>query len=113
MTASCCGGFSFASRASTLGWEDSGETKEIRVYRWPDLRNSFVTLLVPLAREVDLGMRYQLLYRFARDLNSSLELDVVLRKAMDGVITLMKAARGQIVLVDEATGELSIKMTDR
>jgi adenylate cyclase len=64
-----------------------------------------------LAREVDLGMRDHLLYELARDLSSSLEVDVVLRKAMDGVITLMKAARGQIVLVDEATGELSIKMT--
>ena len=56
-------------------------------------------------------MRYQLLYQFARDLNSSLELDVVLRKAMDGVIMLMKAARGFIVLVDPVTGELSVQMS--
>lgn len=64
-----------------------------------------------LAPEVDFGMRYQLLYQFARDLNSSLELDVVLRKAMDGVIMLMKAARGFIVLVDPVTGELSVQMS--
>ena len=64
-----------------------------------------------LAPDIDLGMRDHLLIELARDLSSSLELDVVLRKVMDRVITLMKAARGQIVLVDEATGELSIKMT--
>ncbi|HSP10216.1 MAG TPA: adenylate/guanylate cyclase domain-containing protein [Candidatus Dormibacteraeota bacterium] len=64
-----------------------------------------------MAPEVDFGMRYQLLYQFARDLNSSLELDVVLRKAMDGVIMLMKAARGFIVLVDPVTGELSVQMS--
>jgi len=66
---------------------------------------------VALAPDIDLGMRDHLLIELARDLSSSLELDVVLRKVMDRVITLMKAARGQIVLVDEATGELSIKMT--
>jgi adenylate cyclase len=64
-----------------------------------------------LAREVDLGMRDHLLYELARDLSSSLELDVVLRKVMDRVITLMKAARGFIVLVDPATGELSVQMS--
>ncbi|HUZ87711.1 MAG TPA: adenylate/guanylate cyclase domain-containing protein [Candidatus Baltobacterales bacterium] len=64
-----------------------------------------------MAPDIDLGMRDHLLIELARDLSSSLELDVVLRKVMDRVITLMKAARGQIVLVDEATGELSIKMT--
>ncbi len=66
---------------------------------------------MPLAREVDLGMRDHLLYELARDLSSSLELDVVLRKVMDRVITLMKAARGFIVLVDPATGELSVQMS--
>ncbi|MGA7911555.1 MAG: adenylate/guanylate cyclase domain-containing protein [Candidatus Dormiibacterota bacterium] len=64
-----------------------------------------------MAREVDLGMRDHLLYELARDLSSSLELDVVLRKVMDRVITLMKAARGFIVLVDPATGELSVQMS--
>jgi len=56
-------------------------------------------------------MRDHLLYELARDLSSSLELDVVLRKVMDRVITLMKAARGFIVLVDPATGELSVQMS--
>src|SRR5579864_4603706 len=111
VTASCWGGFSFARRASTVGWEDSAETKGIRVYRWLEIGHPFVTLLVPLAREVDLGMRDHLLYELARDLSSSLELDVVLRKVMDRVITLMKAARGFIVLLDPATGELSVQMS--
>ncbi len=56
-------------------------------------------------------MRDHLLYELARDLSSSLELDVVLRKVMDRVITLMKAARGFIVLVDPDTGELSVQMS--
>jgi adenylate cyclase len=64
-----------------------------------------------LAREVDLGMRDHLLYELARDLSSSLELDVVLGKVMDRVITLMKAARGFIVLVDPSTGGLSVQMS--
>jgi adenylate cyclase len=75
------------------------------------LRQSFVTLTVPLAREVDLGMRDHLLYELARDLSSSLELDVVLAKVMDRVITLMRAARGFIVLVDPVTGVLSVQMS--
>jgi adenylate cyclase len=75
------------------------------------LGHSFVTLTVPLAREVDLGMRDHLLYELARDLSSSLELDVVLAKVMDRVITLMKAARGFIVLVDPVTGVLSVQMS--
>ncbi len=68
-------------------------------------------MLVPLAREVDLGMRDHLLYELARDLSSSLELDIVLRKVMDRVITLTKAARGFIVLVDPSSGELSVRMS--
>ncbi len=66
---------------------------------------------MPLAREVDLGMRDHLLYELARDLSSSLELDVVLGKVMDRVITLMKAARGFIVLVDPVTSLLSVQMS--
>ena len=62
-------------------------------------------------REVDLGMRDHLLYELARDLSSSLELDVVLRKVMDRVITLMKAARGFIVLVDPLTNTMSVQMS--
>jgi len=68
-------------------------------------------LSVPLANEVDLGIRDHLLYELARDLSSSLELDTVLRKVMDRVITLMKAARGFIVLVDPVTGGMSVPMS--
>jgi adenylate cyclase len=68
-------------------------------------------LSVPLAHDVDLGIRDHLLYELARDLSSSLELDVVLRKVMDRVITLMKASRGFIVLVDPVTGEMSVAMS--
>jgi Adenylate cyclase, family 3 (some proteins contain HAMP domain) len=77
----------------------------------PDIAVCFVTLSVPLAPEVDLGMRDHLLYELARDLSSSLELDVVLRKVMDRVITLMKASRGFIVLVDPVTSTISVPMS--
>jgi class 3 adenylate cyclase len=77
----------------------------------PDIADCFVTLSVPLAHEVDLGIRDHLLYELARDLSSSLELDVVLRKVMDRVITLMKASRGFIVLVDPLTGTMSVPMS--
>src|SRR5438093_12758463 len=66
-------------------------------------------LVVALSREVDLGIRDHLLYELARDLSSSLELNVVLRKVMDRVITLMKASRGFIVLVDPRDGSLSVQ----
>src|SRR6202795_5322465 len=77
----------------------------------PDSRFRFVMLSVPLAHEVDLGIRDHLLYELARDLSSSLELEVVLRKVMDRVITLMKASRGFIVLVDPITGTMSVPMS--
>ncbi len=70
-----------------------------------------VMLLVALAHEVDLGMRDHLLYELARDLSSTLDLDVVLAKVMDRVITLMKAARGFIVLIDPIDGSLSVQMS--
>ncbi len=54
--------------------------------------------------------RDHLLYELARDLSSSLELDVVLRKVMDRVIILMKASRGFIVLVDPVTNVMSVQM---
>jgi len=66
---------------------------------------------VALAHQVDFGMRDHLLYELARDLSSSLELDIVLRKVMDRVITLMKASRGFIVLVDPVTGTMSVQMS--
>ena len=69
-----------------------------------------VILPMALAHEVDLGMRDHLLYELARDLSSSLDLDVVLAKVMDRVITLMKAARGFIVLVDPIDGSLSVQI---
>ncbi len=69
-----------------------------------------VTLTVAMLQEADLGMRDRIFYELARDLSSSLELDVVLRKVMDKVISLMKASRGFIVLVD-ATGTMSVQMS--
>ena len=72
--------------------------------------NTTVMLPMALAHEVDLGMRDHLLYELARDLSSSLDLDTVLEKVMDRVITLMKAARGFIVLVDPADGSFSVQM---
>lgn len=56
-------------------------------------------------------MRDHLLYELARDLSSSLELDVVLEKVMDRVISFMKASRGFIVLVDPVNGSLSVRMS--
>src|ERR1700682_5706825 len=88
-----------------------GESSVPVVGNSPDIASCFVTLSVPLAREVDFGMRDHLLYELARDLSSSLELDVVLGKVMDRVITLMKASRGFIVLVDPVTNTTSVKMS--
>jgi len=51
------------------------------------------------------------LYELARDLSSSLELDIVLSKVMDRVITLMRAARGFVVLVDPETNVMSVQMS--
>jgi len=55
-------------------------------------------------------MRDQIFYEIARDLSSSLELTVVLRRVMDSVINYMKADRGFIVLV-EATGVMEVVMS--
>jgi adenylate cyclase len=70
-----------------------------------------VILPVALAHEVDLGMRDHVLYELARDISSTLDLDVVLAKVMDRVITLMKASRGFTVLVDPVDGSLSVQMS--
>jgi adenylate cyclase len=70
-----------------------------------------VMLPIGLAQDIDLGMRDHLLYQLARDLSSSLDLDTVLEKVMDRVITLMKASRGFIVLVDPTDGSLSVQMS--
>jgi adenylate cyclase len=63
-----------------------------------------------MATDGDLHIRDHLLYELARELSSSLELDVVLRRVMDRVITLMHAARGFIVLVDPATNSMSVQV---
>jgi adenylate cyclase len=63
-----------------------------------------------MLQKEDLGVRENLFYDLARDLSSSLELDVVLGKVMDRVISMMKASRGFIVLVD-ASGIMSVQMS--
>ena len=63
-----------------------------------------------MLHEADLGMRDRIFYELARDLSSSLEVNVVLERVMDRVISLMKASRGFIVLVD-ATGTMSVQMS--
>ena len=69
-----------------------------------------VKLTPGMAAESDLHIRDHVLYELARDLSSSLELDMVLRNVMDRVISLMHAARGFIVLVDPVTNEMSVQM---
>src|SRR5258708_8358175 len=105
------GGFRCSRRASAAGMGDPsvdiGSSSLPAAPYSPDSRFRFVMLSVPLAHEVDLGIRDHLLYELARDLSSSLELDVVLRKVMDLVITLMKASRGFIVLVDPTPANMS------
>jgi adenylate cyclase len=54
-------------------------------------------------------IRDHLLYEFARDISSSLELKEVLGKVMDRVISLMHASRGFIVLVDPDSGAMSVE----
>src|SRR6266852_5693676 len=110
VTASCWGGFRRASKASIWACGES-ETTRNGVYPWLEMPYPTVMLHVALAHEVDLGIRDHLLYELARDLSSSLDLDVVLRKVMDRVITLMKASRGFIVLVDPVGGTMSVRMS--
>src|SRR5487761_1490573 len=69
-----------------------------------------VTLPVAMLQEADLGARDRIFYELARDLSSSLDVEVVLQRVMDRVISLMKASRGFIVLVD-ATGTMSVEMS--
>jgi len=63
-----------------------------------------------MLQEADLGMRDRIFYELARDLSSSLEVDVVLERAMDRVISLMKASRGQIIQFD-AAGLMEVVMS--
>src|SRR5258708_21418383 len=115
VTASRWGGVRRSRRAGAAGRGDAsvdiGSSSLPAAPYSSDSRFRFVMLSVPLAHEVDLGIRDHLLYELARDLSSSLELDVVLRKVMDRVITLMKASRGFIVLVDPTTGNMSVPMS--
>jgi adenylate cyclase len=63
-----------------------------------------------MLQEADFAMRDRIFFELARDLSSSLEVEVVLQRVMDRVISLMKASRGFIVLVD-ATGTMSVQMS--
>jgi class 3 adenylate cyclase len=56
--------------------------------------------------------RDRLLYEVAADLTSSLNLDEVLRRAMDKVIDLMNASRGYIVLIEEGILRVRISRTE-
>jgi adenylate cyclase len=67
-------------------------------------------LAADMELEANLHIRDHVLYEVARDLSSSLELNEVLRKVMDRVISLMHASRGFIVLVDPDTGVMSVVM---
>src|SRR5258708_12136828 len=103
VTASRWGGFRRSRRASAAGMGDPsvdiGSSSLPAAPYSPDSRFRFVMLSVPLAHEVDLGIRDHLLYELARDLRSSLELDGVLRNAMRRVITLMTASPAFILLL--------------
>src|SRR6266571_4270293 len=119
VTASCWGSLRPARRDSTLGaTEPSVDTLDRRVYRPPSLPKGRREIApAPLksqrtmAREIDFKVRDHLLYELARDMSSSLELDIVLRNVMDRVINLMKASRGFIVLVDPTTRALSVQVS--
>jgi adenylate cyclase len=87
------------------GGRKAGQARDCKRTR-RDVSLRYTDRKVP--QKVDLGLRDRLFYELARDLSSSLEVDVVLRKVMDRVISLMKASRGFIVLVD-ATGTMSVK----
>src|SRR5476651_1118097 len=130
MTASRWGTLRPSSRASALGVGESPEDIRIEftggwratLRRRPDppdhlIRSRaqeaperLVTLPVAMLQEADFGMRDRIFYELARDLSSSLEVEVVLERVMDRVISLMKASRGFIVLVD-ATGIMSVQMS--
>ena len=56
--------------------------------------------------------RDRLLYKVAADLTSSLDLDEVLRRALDKVIDLMSASRGYIVLIEEGILRVRVSRTE-
>ncbi len=56
--------------------------------------------------------RDRLLYEVAADLTSSLDLDEVLRRALDKVIDLMSASRGYIVLIEEGILRVRVSRTE-
>ncbi len=59
---------------------------------------------------IDAASRGQALLQVASELNSSLDLDEVLRKVMDRVIEMTGASRGFIVLVNSQTNRLEVRM---
>src|SRR5438094_8632195 len=110
VTASCCGGLRRASSASIWAWEDSETTGE----------SSLPMAGIGLPRRYaphGFGTRNRSRHarpppvRAGARLSSSLDLDTVLAKVMDRVITLMRASRGFIVLVDQIDGSLSVQMS--
>jgi len=72
-----------------------------------DALKKFETLLTNEQREVS---QLRSLAENAAAISRSLVLDVVLRDAMDGIITLSGAERGCIILVDPITGELDFRV---
>jgi adenylate cyclase len=88
---------------------DSPESTEKRVYRWVGAADLSAKLATDMEQEGGIQIRDHLLYEFARDISSSLELKEVLGKVMDRVISLMHASRGFIVLVDPETGAMSVE----
>jgi adenylate cyclase len=64
---------------------------------------------VPMGPEQNLS-RDSVLAQVAAELTSTLDLDEVLRRAMDRVIELMHASRGFIVLIDPLRNEMQVRM---
>jgi phosphoserine phosphatase RsbU/P len=56
------------------------------------------------------GDRLALLYQLSQTFNSSLDLDEVLNRVMDEVITATRAERGFVMLKDEPSGELVFRV---
>jgi GAF domain-containing protein len=50
------------------------------------------------------------LYEITRTMNSSLDFDEVLNRAMDSVMQVTKAERGVLMIADDLTGDLQIQV---
>jgi adenylate cyclase len=57
------------------------------------------------------GRRAATIGRVAETVNSSLEVDVVLRRVLDTAVEVMNAQRGFVMILDEATGRLELTAT--